>query len=103
MLTTGVMAAPVLLSVKSLFAATAPVPKGKKKLDENAPMAKVLGFKHDASKVNTAVYKKYQPGQNCANCTQYVKVDDNYGTCKVIAGGLVASAGWCNSYLLKKA
>lgn len=75
------------------------LPKGAKALDEKAPMANALGYKHDASKVDTKRYKKYVAGQNCANCAQYVKKNEKWGECKIIKGGLVASEGWCNSYL----
>lgn len=90
-----------LLKVNQLLAAVdlKALPKGAKPLDEKAPMANALGYKHEAANVNKDRYKKYVAGQNCANCAQYVKKNDKWGECKIIKGGLVYADGWCNSYL----
>lgn len=90
-----------LLNVTKLFAVDMKtLPKGAKALDEKAPMANALGYKHEASKVDTKRYKKFVAGQNCANCAQYVKKNEQWGECKIIKGGLVTAEGWCNSYLV---
>lgn len=101
--TGSVLALPALFVSKNLFGADLKtLPAGGKALDENAPMAKALGFKQDASKVDKARFKKYQPGQNCVNCAQFVKKNDSWGECKIIKGGLVSKDGWCSSYLALK-
>ncbi|MEZ4815438.1 MAG: high-potential iron-sulfur protein [Bdellovibrionota bacterium] len=101
-LTTSAAVLP-LLKVSKLFAVDMKtLPAKAKALDEKAPMANVLGYKHDATKVDTKRFKKYVAGHNCANCAQYVKKNDSWGECKIIKGGLVYKDGWCNSYLAAK-
>ncbi len=100
------VAALSFLRVGSLFAATAPkgLPAGAKALDEKAPMANALGYKHDIKDVDMKRFaKKYVAGNNCANCAQYVKKNEGWGECKIIKGGLVTAGGWCSSYLAIKA
>ncbi len=93
-----------LLAVEKLFAVNLKtLPAGAKALAETAPLAKVLGYKQDATKADKVKYKKYAAGQMCSNCAQFVKQNDDWGTCKVLAGGSVSSGGWCSSYLAKKA
>ena len=41
-------------------------------LSESDPTAKSLGYVADAKKVNAAANPNYKPGQNCANCMQYM-------------------------------
>jgi hypothetical protein len=89
-----------LLKVGNLFAVDMKtLPAGAKALDEKAPMANALGYKHDPAKIDTKRFKKFVAGQNCANCAQYVKKNEKWGECKIIKGGLVTAEGWCNSYL----
>ncbi len=97
------LAYPTFLLTKNLFAADAKtLPAKAKALDENAPMAKALGYKADSKKVDTARFKKFVAGQNCSNCSQYTKKNDNWGECKIIKGGLVSKDGWCSSYVAAK-
>lgn len=81
-------------------------------VDENDPMAKALGYKHDAASVDTATYPKRAGAEGakqfCSNCMLFaqggLKVagkDGEWGKCTVIASGLVSAKGWCNSWVLK--
>lgn len=83
-----------------------------KALDENDAMAIGLGYRHDASKVDTAKYPKRSgpegAKQLCSNC-QFYQVgglkaegkDGEWGKCMIFANGLVAAGGWCNSWAPK--
>lgn len=76
-----------------------------KPVDENDPVASSLGYKHNAAKVDTAKFaKKAGPGgdkQTCENCQFYTAKSSEWGDCQIIRGGLVAKAGWCNSWQQK--
>ena len=74
--------------------------------------AKALGYNSDASKVDTVAYPKRAGAEGqkqfCSNCillTQSgLKVsgkDGDYGKCSVLPSGLVATKGWCNSWVQK--
>ena len=83
-----------------------------KALDENDPMAAGLGYRHDASAVDTAKYPKRSgpdgAKQLCSSC-QFYQVgglkaegkDGEWGKCIIFANGLVAAGGWCNSWAPK--
>ena len=87
-------------------APTAPV-------SEDDPMAKALGYYHDATKVDLTKYPKRagEEGakQFCSNClllapnseTTVAGHEGKWGKCTVITGGLVSLNGWCNSWVLK--
>lgn len=83
-----------------------------KALDENDPMAKTLGYYHDASKVDTAKWTKKAGAdgatQSCKNCVLYLqgglKADGQsgeFGKCGLFQNGLVSANGWCNSWAKK--
>ena len=83
-----------------------------KALDENDAMAIGLGYRHDAAKVDAAKYPKRSgpegAKQLCSSC-QFYQVgglkaegkDGEWGKCMIFANGLVAAAGWCNSWAPK--
>lgn len=81
-------------------------------VDESSATAAALGYKHDATKVDTTKFpKRATPeGQKqfCENCTFYSeggqKVaghEGNWGKCTIFPTGLVAEKGWCNTWTLK--
>jgi High potential iron-sulfur protein/TAT (twin-arginine translocation) pathway signal sequence len=73
------------------------------RLDENDPQAQALGYKHDASKVDKAKFKNYQPGQTCANCQQFQgKPKEEWAGCTIFPGKQVNAKGWCSAYIVKK-
>jgi len=76
------------------------------KLDESDPIAKTLGYRHDATQVDTTRFKvKAGPDgatQFCNNCVQYKEIGNpDWGGCGIFAGKLVAAKGWCSTYARK--
>ena len=100
-----------LLKIGTLAAAAAtivsyarsPAAQGTpQRLDEKDPQAQALGYMHDATKVDKAKFKNYQPGQTCANCQQYQgKPKDEWGGCTIFAGKQVNAKGWCSAWVKK--
>ena len=75
------------------------------KLAEDDPIAIALGYKEDASQVDTQKYPK-RAGESgatqfCNNCALYAEQADGFGTCTAIPGKLVAGLGWCNAWVPK--
>jgi hypothetical protein len=70
------------------------------KLSEDDPVAKALGYKHDASKVDASKYPNRGANANCSNCILYVDkaAEAGWGGCSIFAGKAVNANGWCNSY-----
>ena len=71
-------------------------------LDEAAPAAAALGYKHDASKVDVKKYPAYAAGKNCANCSLYQgKASDPWAVCAAMGGKQVNAKGWCIAWAKK--
>lgn len=71
-------------------------------LDENDPMAKQLGYKHDATLVDKAAQPKYVAGEACANCQLFQgKAGEAWGPCPIFGGKQVSAKGWCGAYTKK--
>jgi hypothetical protein len=72
---------------------------------EDDPVAKALGYVHDATKVDTAKFPKRAGAggatQFCNNCLQFAATGDGWGTCTILPGKRVAAAGWCNVWVKK--
>jgi hypothetical protein len=101
---TFLVLAPVLFSVKNLFAAknaATPPPPGPKPVEETHPLAKAFGYKKDASTVDATKFPNYKAGNNCTNCLQYSKINEGWGKCKIIAAGPVTAGGWCKNWVKK--
>ncbi len=76
------------------------------KLDENNPAAMGLGYKHDATKVDTSKYpnRAGEAGatQFCRNCNLYLEDEKAaWGGCRIFPGKLVNANGWCTAWVLK--
>lgn len=71
------------------------------KVTETDPTAVALGYKADASKVDTAKFKQFVKGSSCANCNFYVAKGAVEGTCSALGGRLVAGKGWCMVWVKK--
>jgi len=72
------------------------------KLDENDPVAKGIGYKHDASKVDAAKYPTYAKGKVCSNCALYQgKAGDAWGGCPLVGAKQVNANGWCTAWVKK--
>lgn len=68
------------------------------KVDENGPQAMGLGYKHEASTVDTATHSRYAAGQQCSNCALYQGGDSAWGGCPLFTGQQVKATGWCSAY-----
>jgi High potential iron-sulfur protein len=72
------------------------------RLEETAPTAIALGYKHDAAKVDAAKYPTFAAGRNCANCQLYqAKAGEAWGACGAVGGKLVNAKGWCVAWVKK--
>jgi len=72
------------------------------KVDENDPVAKGIGYKHDASKVDAAKYPAYAKGKVCSNCQLYQgKAADAWGACPIVGNKQVNANGWCSAWVKK--
>lgn len=71
-------------------------------VDENSPLAKQLGYKHDATQVDAAAQPKFKAGEHCATCQLYQgKAGDAWGPCPIFSGKDVNAKGWCSAYTPK--
>jgi len=71
-------------------------------IDENAPAATALGYKHDASKVDSKKYPSHAAGKNCSNCALYQgKASDSWANCAALGGKQVNAKGWCIAWAKK--
>ncbi|MGF6758174.1 hypothetical protein P3T16_005595 [Paraburkholderia sp. GAS42] len=94
MLTTSVFASSLVLS-RSALAGAEPV-------SDSDATAQALGYKADATKVDTVKYPKYQTGQACVNCQYFQgKAGDAAGPCQIYNGKEVNATGWCSVYTRK--
>lgn len=96
----------VALPLGSLMTALPAHAQELPKLDEGAPQARSLGYKHDASKVDTVKFpkRKGEPGskQFCRNCSLYEgQAGDEWAGCQIFPDRAVAAAGWCNAWVPK--
>ncbi len=72
------------------------------RLDEKDPQAVGLGYRHDASKVDTKKYTQWAAGHNCANCQLFqAKPTDAWGPCAAVGGKQVNAKGWCIAWAKK--
>jgi hypothetical protein len=71
-------------------------------IDENAPAATALGYKHNASKVDSKKYPAYAAGKNCGNCMLFQgKASDSWANCAALGGKQVNAKGWCLAWAKK--
>ena len=81
-------------------------------VDEASPTALALGYKHDANAVDVAKFTKRATPEGkkqfCSNCVFFTQggmkadsKDGEYGKCTLFPTGLVAAAGWCNTWTIK--
>jgi len=73
---------------------------------ESDPLAQAMGYKADASTVDTAKFPKRagEAGakQFCHNCALYSgDADSASGPCSIFQNKLVSSNGWCNAWVAK--
>jgi hypothetical protein len=68
------------------------------KVDENSAQAQGLGYRHDATTIDSATQPRYAAGQQCSNCALFQGGDAEWGGCPLFAGKQVKATGWCNAY-----
>ena len=76
------------------------------KLEDDEPMARQLGYVHDATKTDTTKFPKRAgadgDSQFCRSCQFFTgEGDAEWGECTIFSGRLVNANGWCNSWFLK--
>ena len=96
------------LNTSVTLLATALIPSisisaGQPELQESDPIAVALGYKKNASPVDTIKYPKRAGAagatQFCNNCALYSAGEDGLGGCTAIPGKQVAGLGWCNAWI----
>jgi hypothetical protein len=71
-------------------------------LSESDPTAAALGYKANASSVDTTKFPRYASGQSCSSCALYQgAAGASSGLCPIFAGKAVSAQGWCSSYAKK--
>jgi hypothetical protein len=71
-------------------------------IEETAPAATALGYKHDASKIDSKKYPNYTAGKNCGNCALFQgKANDAWASCAALGGKQVNAKGWCLAWAKK--
>jgi exopolysaccharide biosynthesis protein len=89
-----------LAAGSSALAATAA--QAQAKLDEKDPTAVALGYVADSAKADKKKYAKHDVAQKCVNCTLFQpKAGATDGGCPLFPGKVVASNGWCASWVKK--
>lgn len=70
---------------------------------ESNPQASTLGYRADASKIDSANFPKYAAGQKCTECQLYRARQSGaaVGSCTIYPGKLVSGEGWCNAFVKK--
>ncbi|EED34682.1 High potential iron-sulfur protein [Luminiphilus syltensis NOR5-1B] len=68
------------------------------KVDENGAQAQGLGYRHDATTIDTSAQPRYAAGQQCSNCALWQGGDAEWGGCPLFAGQQVKATGWCTAY-----
>lgn len=72
------------------------------RLDEADRAAVVLGYKHDATKVDKVKFPAYVTGRNCANCQLFAaKGSEEWAPCAAVGNKLVNAKGWCAAWVKK--
>lgn len=113
-LTTLFVVAPVVCGVNRFTAAWAEdlKPGSLPALGESHPVATALGYRHDATKVDTAKFPKRAGAEGekqfCHNCSllqergfSVAGQQGEFGKCSLFPQGLVHVNGWCNSWTAK--
>jgi high potential iron-sulfur protein len=69
-------------------------------ISESDPTAQALGYRADATKVDSAKYSTYMTGQTCSNCQFYQgQATASNAPCPLLAGKRVDGKGWCKGYV----
>jgi hypothetical protein len=83
------------------------VPAGTHPVSESDAVANALGYRPNAKDVDATRFpqRKNSAAKNqcCKVCANFTAVNEDWGKCLVITGGLVSSEGWCESWTKKVA
>lgn len=76
---------------------------GPEKVDESSDLARELGYRNDASQVDTSAFPKRAGAdagnQFCGSCQFFGGgASDEWGACVIFSAQLVNRNGWCNSW-----
>jgi hypothetical protein len=93
-----------ILAVPWALLATHTLAQAGEKVDEGEPAAVGLGYRHDATQVDTAAFPKRAGAQGarqfCQNCALFEgEASDGWAPCSMFQGQLVAGTGWCNAWV----
>ena len=73
--------------------------RAQEKVKEDDELAQQLGYKEDASTVDTNDWPMYEKGQECAYCQLFHgKEGEEWGACDLFGGQLVHAQGWCSGW-----
>jgi High potential iron-sulfur protein len=75
-------------------------------VSEDEPLAQAMGYRKDASTVDTAKFPKRAgdagANQFCHNCALFAgKPEDKMAPCSIFQNRLVSGGGWCNAWVAK--
>jgi hypothetical protein len=91
-----------IVPVAAVGALVAPAAFAQAKLTEADPTAQALGYREDATKVDTKKYASYKAGNSCSGCVQYSgKPGEASGPCAAFGGKAVSAKGWCMAWVKK--
>lgn len=81
-------------------------PNGEQAVKEDDPVASSLGYRMDATKVDSEKFPKHKgpegEKQACNNCSFFTaKSDSGWGACQILRTGDVKASGWCNTWNAK--
>jgi hypothetical protein len=78
--------------------------QAQQKVSESEDLAKVLGYKPDASQVDASQFTTYVKGRYCGNCEFFGgKPGKEWGPCDIFNGELVNVNGWCSGWVKRTA
>ncbi len=71
-------------------------------LEETDPIAVSLGYRNDATKVDSKKYPTYVAGRHCGSCQLFQgSATDAWAVCAVMGGKAVNAKGWCSAWVQK--
>ena len=85
--------------IASALAVTGRAAWAADELQESDPAAQALGYRIDASRVDSAKYPRFKSNQRCANCQFYQGApSETSARCALFGAKEVRATGWCNGY-----
>lgn len=98
----GRRSAMMVMATIPVLSLTEAIADDKGLVAETDPLAIQLGYRADATKVDTSKFEKRRgnegANQTCRSCQFYGAPDQSSAPCVVFGGKSVSGAGWCNSW-----